>query len=196
MTPLELYTTSNMIHLNLPSYNTKTLIILEKKPHILETFWGCILSNNIPIIMPPPSSFDEDNAALLKIKNVYNMLINEELIVITDEKNKNSLQKYLNTIKILSIDELKSNCKRTTSSNLVKNINSTDTALMGLTSGSTGLPKLVVHTHQTVLESIKSKKIDKKLSNLEKEKKEITQSLTTLNSEIAQSAATLNFVSD
>ena len=35
--------------------------------------------------------------------------------------------------------------------------------------------------------------IHKKLADLEKEKKEITQSLTTLNSEITQSAATLNF---
>jgi hypothetical protein len=35
--------------------------------------------------------------------------------------------------------------------------------------------------------------IHKKLADLEKEKKEITQSLTTLNSEITQSATTLNF---
>ena len=128
----------------------KVIFQLESNQDLIPAFWGCFLGGFIPVPVSIPSSYDESNSGLTKLQNTWTLL--GQPLILTD-KNLAPLvsgwSKRLNLgkLELQTIEELRS-------SEVDKNwynAQPEDIAIFLLTSGSTGVPKVVKQSHKNLL---------------------------------------------
>lgn len=122
------------------------IILQENISEYLNSFWGCIYAGIIPVLLNTETILNN----LTKLKTVWKDF--EKAPILTSVKLAPMLTKHIPTAhkKIYTSTELLSSIK-------LKNPTPTkpeETALLFLTSGSTGSSKYVIQTHQSLLSAI------------------------------------------
>lgn len=127
------------------------LLQLESSYEFLGAFWGAVLGGFVPVpVSIAPTYEDPSNAVLAKLRNAWRLL--DEPPVITNSQLLESLTSIvgkldMSTALILDIKTLVAHEPAPERHNALAE----DTALMLLTSGSTGMPKCVTLSHRNVL---------------------------------------------
>ncbi len=120
----------------------KIIILLKDDRQLITAFWGCILGGFIPLILEVPVSYRENNPALDKLQHIWQFL--DRPLIITDD---NFSLDYLNT----RFDRLIQSQPDT--KYYISQPN--DIAFLTLSSGSTGIPKCIQLSHQSILSRAK-----------------------------------------
>lgn len=127
------------------------LLQLESSYEFLGAFWGAVLGGFVPVpVSIAPTYEDPSNAVLVKLRNAWRSL--DEPPVIASSQLHESLNTIagrldMSTARILDITTLVAHEPAPEQHSALPG----DTALMLLTSGSTGMPKCVTLSHQNVL---------------------------------------------
>ncbi|MCM0593998.1 MAG: SDR family NAD(P)-dependent oxidoreductase [Gloeotrichia echinulata DEX184] len=128
----------------------KVIFQLSNNCDIISAFWGCILGGFIPVIITPPSSYEDGNKETEKICHIWQFL--EQPLILTNaalQEDIKSLAPRLKSqvLKVCVIEEIS-----TCSPDLDYHQSQTDDiAFFSLTSGSTGIPKCIALTHKNLL---------------------------------------------
>ena len=128
----------------------RALFQFEHNQHFLPAFWACALGGIVPIPLGLPPTFETDNAIVSKLLNAWRVL--GEPIILSSEALQPALEKLAlrsgaSTLRIGTIEALRQHAP----SAQVHESKPDDQALFLLTSGSTGMPKVVVLTHRNIL---------------------------------------------
>lgn len=128
----------------------KVLLQFSNNEHFITGFWSCVLAGLIPV----PMSFDRINKAgegsVHKLRQVCNVLGNARILT-SSQEDADFLTSQLGDLNasILIFDQLQA---ATTSDSIpLPQVRPDDLVLLLCTSGSTGAPKLVEHTHHSIL---------------------------------------------
>jgi polyketide synthase PksJ len=147
------------------------IIHLEDIKKTIISLWACLLGNFVPGILSPDVDPFNDSSNLSKLiaieEHCCHILTNETLSKLIAKQHPTCKSKlicfdYCNTSSKTSQEYMLENTNKP---------NQDDLALLVFSSGSTGEPKLIAHTHRSILSSIQA---SKKTLN-------ITSSDTTLN---------------
>ncbi|WP_224242629.1 non-ribosomal peptide synthetase [Hyalangium gracile] len=125
------------------------LLLLDDPAAFLGGFWGVTLAGGIPVPLTIPPSFEPSNGNVRKIGHAWRMLekpllLTEPTLVAAARGLEQSLE--LEGLRVASLGELEAH---EPTSEFHAPAPET-TALLLLTSGSTGLPKAVTQTHQSL----------------------------------------------
>ena len=128
----------------------KVIFQLGRNRDFVVGFWACVLAGVIPVPITVPPVYREDNATVLKLKNVWAML--DKPLVLTGNNRADEVCNVahlfdLEGFRVEIIDEL----KRSERDTVWHQPKPDDIALFLLTSGSTGLPKAVQQPHKNLL---------------------------------------------
>ena len=131
----------------------KVILQLEQNRDFIEAFWACILGGFIPVPLATATIYEPDNSAAKKLRNAWQIL--DKPLVLTNEKlaapiRNLAVRLKLENLKLATLDRLHSS----TSDIDYYSAKPDDIALMLLTSGSTGIPKIVKLSHQNIINSI------------------------------------------
>jgi len=144
---------------------SSVVLQLNSNADLIVAFWGCILGGFLPTPVSYFSEYSGSTAELDKFMNIWEFL--DKPIIIMDDVSKEILknrlkQTLLSKLSIVTIQELVANSNAhdwhvSASNDIVLNL---------LTSGSTGIPKCVQHTHVSIIaRAIAMNKIMKFTSN-------------------------------
>ncbi len=128
----------------------KVILQLKENKDFISAFWGCVLGGFIPVPVVIPISYDQHNVNLNKLQNSWQIL--EKPLVLTDKKSLSELRKWSQNInddkfKLETIESL----QKFSADNDYYNAQPEDLALFMLTSGSTGISKVVQLSHSNLL---------------------------------------------
>ena len=131
----------------------KVLLQCEDNRDFLTTFWAAILGSMIPVPLSIAPVYSTDNTEVKKLLNVWQMF--EKPMIVCSENLVNDFDRLCNETLLSQqyVLPFSSLAMENTSAfeNIEVNTKPNDLALLLLTSGSTGLPKAVMHTHQTLV---------------------------------------------
>ncbi len=116
----------------------------------ISTFWGCILGGVIPVPVGIPLTYSEISSPVNKLVNTWSML--GRPFIVTNKTISRSVRSLrdlmgIQDIQVITVEELYENEPDT----VIDEANPEDTALMMLTSGSTGAPKGVLLSHKNLI---------------------------------------------
>ncbi|NEP11785.1 MAG: SDR family NAD(P)-dependent oxidoreductase [Symploca sp. SIO2C1] len=125
----------------------KVIFQLQRNQDFISAFWGCVLGGFIPVPVSIARSYNQPNSTLSKLQNSWDML--GEPLVLTDSQLAPKLQNcFLGlNLEIETIERLQQ-CEPDINWH---NSKPEDLAILLLTSGSTGMPKAVRQSHQSLL---------------------------------------------
>ncbi|AJS58358.1 hypothetical protein UB51_07420 [Paenibacillus sp. IHBB 10380] len=123
--------------------------------NFIPAFWGCVLGGFLPTPLAVPPVYTENNSAVKKLYNTWTLL--EKPLVITEMQNQDQLIELTqlwneNKAFVTNIEDLRENDGELVENRFV----ATDLVLNLLTSGSTGIPKCVQHSHQSLISRIQA----------------------------------------
>ena len=126
---------------------SKVLLQISNIQNLIVSFWGCILSGNLPVIVAVPDRYDPANAVCAKLINGAKLF--DECVLICDTSQETELRQLFNSnkVRILNYCQLRNHNKE----GIVVHRQSADPAFLQLSSGSTGTPKCVIETNQSVI---------------------------------------------
>ncbi|MEM9217769.1 MAG: SDR family NAD(P)-dependent oxidoreductase [Cyanobacteria bacterium P01_F01_bin.150] len=128
----------------------KVMFQLEDNREFIIGFWGCILGGFIPVPVSIPPNYAQEHSSLTKLHNTWEML--DHPLVLASDGLVLPLQQWSNRegnigLRVQSLEPLL-NCDADDQYHIAQ---PDDLVLLLLTSGSTGLPKAVMHSHQTLI---------------------------------------------
>lgn len=129
------------------SAKDKVLLQIGDHQDLLVTFWACLLGGIIPLPIAPLSNDDSKSSQVAKLFSAWEVL--ERPRIVSDKRTKSVLKNLLLEGKdecIVSVENLRGFDPVES----FPEVNGEDIALLLLTSGSTGIPKIVTQTHKAL----------------------------------------------
>ena len=128
----------------------KVILQLRHNQDILPSFWACLLGGFIPVMTAVPPTYREANSELERLKQVWLQL--EQPLLVTDRATEMAmaeLQRWLpmTAESIVTIEALRSHAPDPCHYSAQPE----EVAFFSLTSGSTGIPKLIPLSHRNLL---------------------------------------------
>ncbi|WP_218081870.1 SDR family NAD(P)-dependent oxidoreductase [Anthocerotibacter panamensis] len=118
------------------------LLQLEAHQDLIPAFWGCLLGGFVPLILPLPPTFEQPNSALDKLIHTWRFL-DQPWVLTTQAAVSLALpQARLALLEDLRVHPLATDFHRPQPDAV---------AMFNLTSGSTGMPKCIMLTHQNLI---------------------------------------------
>ncbi len=128
---------------------------IARNEDYIPTFWGCVLGGIIPLGISVSPTYREDNGIVTKVYNLWERL-NRPLILSGPQEIERVRElasfKQLDDFRVESVEGLRHH----EPSSEWHPSQPEDLALFLLTSGSTGLPKIVCQTHSTLIHRSKA----------------------------------------
>lgn len=123
------------------------MVQLELSHELLPAFWGCVLGGMWPVIMPVLPVYQADHSAVEKLWKTWQLL--ERPLVLVEHAASAARLRAISPsdVRVAQLDELLA-CAPDHAHHAAA---PDDVALLSLTSGSTGLPKCIMLTHQNLL---------------------------------------------
>ncbi|BAZ09995.1 AMP-dependent synthetase and ligase [Calothrix sp. NIES-4071] len=130
----------------------KVIFQINRNSDFIPAFWGCILGGFVPVPISTPTTYEVNSAVQKKLHDAWQML-DKPLILTTTELSLGlrslsdllSLEFKIETVERSRLCEPDKNCHVSQPDDL---------AVFILTSGSTGVPKGVMLTHQNIISSV------------------------------------------
>jgi acyl-CoA synthetase (AMP-forming)/AMP-acid ligase II/NAD(P)-dependent dehydrogenase (short-subunit alcohol dehydrogenase family)/acyl carrier protein len=128
----------------------KVIFQLKDNSDFLAAFWGCILGGFIPVPLSVANSYQELNNNVKKLHSTWELL--DRPVVLTNQNLVADIQSVAQLLAMidLRIAEIES-IRQGSRDSECHDSNPEDLAILLLTSGSTGNPKAVMQTHQSIL---------------------------------------------
>jgi len=128
----------------------KVIFQLKDNSDFLAAFWGCILGGFVPVPLSLASDYRELNNNVKKLHYTWELL--DQPIILTNQRLVSDIRSItnfctMNNLEIASIEDL----LQYPPDLLCHDSQPDDLAMLLLTSGSTGIPKAVMQTHNSIL---------------------------------------------
>jgi acyl-CoA synthetase (AMP-forming)/AMP-acid ligase II/NAD(P)-dependent dehydrogenase (short-subunit alcohol dehydrogenase family) len=122
----------------------------DDNQNFVTALWACVLGGYVPTPAGTAPRYDQDNAVTRRLHNAWKLL--DSPLILTDRSMVDEVSKLrklwdTNDISILPIEELDTGREPYR----LHSPDPQDTVIQLLTSGSTGVPKCVRHSHQSIL---------------------------------------------
>lgn len=122
---------------------------LDSSIDFIVAFWACVLGGIIPLPIPLVKIFDDEDEILNLFPYLNDQL--KKIVIISTEDSASQIQNYLKSVfNITCVSISLAQLKRSTSIAEISELMPEDRVLMLMTSGSSGQPKLVLHTHNSI----------------------------------------------
>jgi len=124
---------------------------LKDNSDFLAAFWGCIFGGFIPVPLSVANSYQELNNNVKKLHSTWELL--DRPVILTNRHLVADIQSVAQLLAMsdLRIAEIESICQGSQDLECHHDSKPEDLAILLLTSGSTGNPKAVMQTHQSIL---------------------------------------------
>jgi acyl-CoA synthetase (AMP-forming)/AMP-acid ligase II/NAD(P)-dependent dehydrogenase (short-subunit alcohol dehydrogenase family)/acyl carrier protein len=128
----------------------KVIFQLKNNSDFLAAFWGCILGGFVPVPLSVATSHQELNNNVKKLHYTWELL--DHPIILTDRHLVTDIQSVTSLLSMsnVQIADIETLCQATPDLEC-HDSQPKDLAILLLTSGSTGNPKAVMQTHQSIL---------------------------------------------
>jgi acyl-CoA synthetase (AMP-forming)/AMP-acid ligase II/acyl carrier protein len=126
----------------------KVIFQLSVNQDFITAFWACVLGGFVPVPINIITSDDPNNATIKKLLNVWQSV--DKPMILADSKIKSILCDVFSEHKDSKIYSLVDLCEYPQDTSIY-NSKSEDLALLLLTSGSTDSPKMVMQSHQALI---------------------------------------------
>lgn len=129
---------------------SKVLLQLTEPAHIVPAFWACVLGGWVPAISAVPTSYADETSELDRLKHVWRLLDGPPFITsraLSSGVRHLAIALGAEAERVLTIEDLSAGPAEFVSPEL----NPNDPAFLVMTSGSTGMPKVIMLSHENIL---------------------------------------------